>query len=70
MNAGELKKLGAICADFRRYLGMTQEEVAGDLKCTAKGVSHFENGRSTNIKFFFWYVEHGLLDWYFGRNNG
>ncbi len=60
MNREELKRLAGTCADFRRSIGVTQSEMAEDLGVTKQNVSHFENGRSTNLIYFCWYIMHGL----------
>ncbi len=65
MNRIETARLGAICAKFRRSKKITQEQIADDLGCTVKAVSHFEHGRSTNMMFLLWYFAHGMLEWYY-----
>jgi DNA-binding XRE family transcriptional regulator len=60
MTREELKKLGTLCAEYRKRIGVTQTEVGKELGVSDKGVSHFENGRSTNLKYLCWYILHGL----------
>ncbi len=60
MTRDELKRLGALCAEFRKSIGVTQTELGKELGVSDKSVSHFENGRSTNLKYLCWYILNGL----------
>lgn len=54
------KKLGQRCAEYRRGLGVTQQQIADELDYTVYNVSAFENGRNRNSKILAWYLNHGM----------
>ena len=54
------KRLGQICADHRKRIGYTQQQIADELGYSVYNISAFENGRNDSAKILFWYLEHGL----------
>lgn len=60
MNREELKELAKTCAEFRKGIGKTQRQMADDLGVPVGNISHFENGRSSNLVYLLWYLQHGM----------
>lgn len=55
-------RIGQRCADFRRKINYTQQQVADELGYSVYNISAFENGRNDNGIIFAWYLDHGM-DW-------
>ena len=58
--ADNLRKLGFICANFRKDICKYQRDVAFDCNVSVETVCAFEHGRTNNAMVFLWYVDHGL----------
>lgn len=55
-----LRLIGDKCREHRRYLGITQRQVADELGYTSENISSFENGRNDNYRILFWYLANGV----------
>ena len=52
--------IGQKCANFRRLIGISQQQVADDLGYTRTNISMFENGKNYNMTILLWYLKRGL----------
>ena len=52
--------IGQKCANFRRLIGMSQQQVADELGYTRTNISMFENGKNYNMTILLWYLKRGL----------
>lgn len=52
--------IGQKCANFRRLIGISQQQVANELGYTRTNISMFENGKNYNMKILLWYLKRGL----------
>lgn len=52
--------IGRKCANFRRSIGYTQQQVANELGFTRSNISMFENGKNYNMIILLWYLKRGL----------
>lgn len=52
--------IGRKCANFRRSIGYTQQQVANELGYTKSNISMFENGKNYNMTILLWYLKRGL----------
>lgn len=52
--------IGQKCANFRRLIGVSQQQVADDLGYTRTNISMFENGKNYNMTILLWYLKRGL----------
>lgn len=55
-----LKEIGKLCANYRRSLNVTQQQVADFLGYSAENISSFENGRNDNFEILLWYIYKGI----------
>lgn len=53
-------KIGQKCANFRRLIGVSQQQVADELGYTRTNISMFENGKNYNMTILLWYLKRGL----------
>lgn len=53
-------KIGQKCANFRRLIGISQQQVADELGYTRTNISMFENGKNYNMTILLWYLKRGL----------
>lgn len=53
-------KIGKKCANFRRSIGYSQQQVAEELGYTRSNISMFENGKNYNMTILLWYLKRGL----------
>ena len=60
MEHSEYLKLCKKCKAHREKLGVSQSKVAEEVGVTFKAISHFEHGRSSNMKILLWYLKNGL----------
>lgn len=56
----QLRRVGRLCAKYRRSLGVTQREIAFELNVTLHNVSHFECGKNDSATILLWYVGRGM----------
>lgn len=52
--------IGQKCANFRRLIGISQQQVADELGYTRTNISMFENGKNYNMTILLWYLKRGL----------
>jgi transcriptional regulator with XRE-family HTH domain len=52
--------IGKKCANFRRLIGYSQQQVADELGYSRTNISMFENGKNYNMAILLWYVKRGL----------
>lgn len=52
--------IGQKCANFRRLIGVSQQQVADELGYTRTNISMFENGKNYNMTILLWYLKRGL----------
>lgn len=52
--------IGQKCANFRRLIGISQQQVADELGYTRTNISMFENGKNYNMIILLWYLKRGL----------
>ena len=52
--------IGQKCANFRRLIGISQQQVAEELGYTRTNISMFENGKNYNMTILLWYLKRGL----------
>ena len=52
--------IGQKCANFRRLMGISQQQVADELGYTRTNISMFENGKNYNMTILLWYLKRGL----------
>ena len=52
--------IGQKCANFRRLIGISQQQVADELGYTRTNISMFENGKDYNMTILLWYLKRGL----------
>lgn len=52
--------IGRKCANFRRLIGYSQQQVADELGYSRTNISMFENGRNYNMVILLWYLKRGL----------
>lgn len=52
--------IGRKCANFRRSIGYSQQQVAEELGYTRSNISMFENGKNYNMVILLWYLKRGL----------
>ena len=52
--------IGQKCANFRRLIGISQQQVANELGYTRSNISMFENGKNYNMTILLWYLKRGL----------
>ena len=52
--------IGKRCANFRRLIGYSQQQVANELGYTRTNISMFENGKNYNMNILLWYLKRGL----------
>ncbi len=52
--------IGKRCANFRRLIGYSQQQVADELGYTRTNISMFENGKNYNMNILLWYLKRGL----------
>lgn len=52
--------IGRKCANFRRLIGYSQQQVADELGYTRTNISMFENGKNYNMTILLWYLKRGL----------
>ena len=52
--------IGKKCANFRRLIGYSQQQVANELGYSRTNISMFENGKNYNMIILFWYLKRGL----------
>ena len=52
--------IGQKCANFRRLIGISQQQVADELGYTRTNISMFENGENYNMTILLWYLKRGL----------
>ena len=52
--------IGRKCANFRRSIGYSQQQVANDLGYSRTNISMFENDRNYNMVILLWYLKRGL----------
>lgn len=55
-----LRRVGGECADFRRFIGATQKDVARELQISNTNVSAFESGLNDSCYMLCWYISKGL----------
>lgn len=56
INKLDMKRIGKYCQQFRtEVLKITQSELADHFGVTSRSVSMFENGKSTNVNFIYFY---------------
>lgn len=55
-----LLELGQKCSLYRRFLGITQQEVANEVGVSRKTISDFEWGKNDSVKIFLWYLINGF----------
>ena len=53
-------EIGQKCANFRRLIGISQQQVADELGYTRTNISMFENGKNYNMTILLWYLKRGL----------
>lgn len=54
------KRIGQLCADFRRRHNITQQQIADEMGYSVYNISAFENGRNDNGEILAWYLDHGM----------
>lgn len=54
------KRIGAVCANFRKEKGYTQANVADWVGCTVSNVSRFETGSIRSVAVLAWYIAFGI----------
>ena len=52
--------IGRKCANFRRLIGYSQQQVADELGYSRTNISMFENGKNYNMNILLWYLKRGL----------
>lgn len=52
--------IGRKCANFRRSIGYSQQQVANELGYSRTNISMFENGKNYNMTILLWYLKRGL----------
>lgn len=52
--------IGRKCANFRRLIGYSQQQVADELGYSRNNISMFENGKNYNMMILLWYLKRGL----------
>ena len=52
--------IGQKCANFRRLIGISQQQVADELGYTRTNISMFENDKNYNMVILLWYLKRGL----------
>ena len=52
--------IGQKCANFRRLIGISQQQVADELGYTRTNISMIENGKNYNMTILLWYLKRGL----------
>ena len=52
--------IGQKCANFRRLIGISQQQIADELGYTRTNISMFENGKNYNMTILLWYLKRGL----------
>lgn len=57
---GMIKRIGRICAAYRKDHNYEQKDAAKDTGYSLENISSFENGRNDNVRIFLWYVSKGL----------
>ena len=55
-----LLELGQKCSQYRRFLGITQQEAANEIGVSRKTISDFEWGKNDSVKIFLWYLINGF----------
>ena len=55
--------IGQKCANFRRLIGISQQQVADELGYTRTNISMFENGKNYNMTILLWYLKRELELW-------
>lgn len=56
-------RLGRMCAEYRKQIGVTQSEVAREVGCSRSNISAFEHGRTDSALIFLWYIKAGCFGW-------
>lgn len=56
-----METIGKMCADFRRKIGITQQQIADEMGYSVYNISAFENGRNNSCKILAWYLDHGMV---------
>ncbi len=52
--------IGKKCANFRRLIGYSQQQVANELGYSRTNISMFENDKNYNMTILLWYLKRGL----------
>lgn len=57
-----IKDIGQRCANYRRFIGATQAEVANSTGYSVESICAFEHGRTNNAEIFSWYIGKGVIE--------
>ncbi len=55
-----METIGKKCANFRRLIGYSQQQVADELGYSRTNISMFENDKNYNMTILLWYLKRGL----------
>ena len=57
----DLEIIGRACRDFRILHGVTQYEIAKQVRTTMQNISEFERGRNDSATIYNWYLQAGMM---------